>query len=179
MSTQTTNLGLNKPAEGDTDWAGEVNGNWDTLDAVPDSMPMPIFWTMMSSEPDSVGQGSWTPSREPGSLLYGYFYNTTDEDGDNFSCKFRCPKGTYKLRINATKDMDAGILKLYIDDEQVGESGGYDQYNASYDGVHTIDISGLELDAGEHTLKFEVDGTNPSSGEYYMYIIAVTIQRTA
>jgi hypothetical protein len=33
MTTQTTNLGLNKPAAGDTDWAQEVNDNWDTLDS--------------------------------------------------------------------------------------------------------------------------------------------------
>jgi len=32
MSTYTPNLNLAKPAEGDTDWAGEVNGNSDTLD---------------------------------------------------------------------------------------------------------------------------------------------------
>lgn len=32
MSTQTPKLNLSKPAEGDLDWAGEINGNWDTLD---------------------------------------------------------------------------------------------------------------------------------------------------
>lgn len=32
MSTQTPNLSLNKPAEGDTDWAEEINSNWDILD---------------------------------------------------------------------------------------------------------------------------------------------------
>ena len=32
MSSQTPNLNLNKPAEGDTDWATEINANWDKLD---------------------------------------------------------------------------------------------------------------------------------------------------
>jgi len=32
MSTYTDNVYLAKPAEGDTDWAGEVNGNFDTID---------------------------------------------------------------------------------------------------------------------------------------------------
>lgn len=30
--TQTPNLDLNKPAEGNTNWADDVNDNWDTLD---------------------------------------------------------------------------------------------------------------------------------------------------
>jgi len=32
MSTYTDNVHLAKPAEGDTNWAGEVNGNFDTID---------------------------------------------------------------------------------------------------------------------------------------------------
>lgn len=32
MTTQTDRLKLNKPAEGDTDWAAEINENWDILD---------------------------------------------------------------------------------------------------------------------------------------------------
>ncbi|MAH44399.1 hypothetical protein CMI37_01125 [Candidatus Pacearchaeota archaeon] len=32
MSTTTTNYSLNKPAEGDQDWATEINDNWDTID---------------------------------------------------------------------------------------------------------------------------------------------------
>jgi hypothetical protein len=34
MSTTTPNIGMSKPAAGDTDWASEVNGNWDKLDAL-------------------------------------------------------------------------------------------------------------------------------------------------
>jgi len=31
-TTLTTNYSLNKPASGDTDWAAEINANWDTID---------------------------------------------------------------------------------------------------------------------------------------------------
>jgi hypothetical protein len=34
MSTTTPNIGMSKPAAGDTDWASEVNGNWDKIDTV-------------------------------------------------------------------------------------------------------------------------------------------------
>jgi hypothetical protein len=34
MSTTTSNIGLSKPAAGDTDWASEVNGNWDKIDTI-------------------------------------------------------------------------------------------------------------------------------------------------
>jgi hypothetical protein len=33
MTTQTDNLELYKPEEGNTDWATEINANWDTIDA--------------------------------------------------------------------------------------------------------------------------------------------------
>jgi hypothetical protein len=33
MTTQTDNLELYKPEEGNTDWASEINANWDTIDA--------------------------------------------------------------------------------------------------------------------------------------------------
>lgn len=34
MSEQTPYLGLNKPTEGDTDWATELNANWDKIDDI-------------------------------------------------------------------------------------------------------------------------------------------------
>jgi len=34
MSTTTSNIGLSKPEAGDTDWASEVNGNWDKIDTI-------------------------------------------------------------------------------------------------------------------------------------------------
>ena len=44
MTTYTTNLNLAKPAEGDTDWADEVNDNWDILDTAMVPIGAIIAW---------------------------------------------------------------------------------------------------------------------------------------
>lgn len=44
MSSSTPNLGLNKPDEGDTDWASEVNANWDVLDTAMVPVGAIIAW---------------------------------------------------------------------------------------------------------------------------------------
>src|SRR5215831_19793101 len=33
-NTPTTNVGLNKPAQGDTPWDATINGNWDKVDSL-------------------------------------------------------------------------------------------------------------------------------------------------
>jgi hypothetical protein len=47
MTTQTDNFGLNKPEEGNTDWATEINANWDTIDAA-------VGLTIVKSADESV-----------------------------------------------------------------------------------------------------------------------------
>jgi hypothetical protein len=179
MSTQTSDLGLNKPAAGDTDWAAEVNENWDKIDDILKYISTPIFWHLATGEPDAIGQGTWENTRDTNVLYNAYFYNMTHNNGDNFSLKFRCPKGTYKLRFNFIKDVDCGICKVYIDDVQVGVSGGYDGYAASIQGKNVEEIEGLSLSSGEHTLKFIVDGKNASSADHYIEFSGICLQRTA
>ncbi|HOX07201.1 MAG TPA: hypothetical protein PK280_12425 [Planctomycetota bacterium] len=178
MGTQTVNLGLAKPAAGETHWATSLNANWDTLDAMA-YVSTPLSWNMLTTKPDTVGQGTWAAAQGSTRLYGGDFSNTTTTDGDNFTCNFRCPAGTYTLRFNAIKYSDAGIVKVYIDGNQVGTGSGYDEYAASLDAVNIVEISGLSLTAGEHTLKFQLSGKNASASSYRFRTSGIWLQRTA
>lgn len=177
MSTPTTNLGLSKPAAGDTDWAAEINANFDVLDAMA-YVSTPLYWNLLTTKPDSIGQGTWARAQSSARLYGGDFSNTTTANSDNFTSNFRCPAGTYTLRFNAVKNTDAGIVKVYIDGVQVGTVGGYDEY-AALDAANIEEITGLVLTAGEHTLKFELSGKNASSSSYRFRTSGIWLQRTA
>jgi hypothetical protein len=178
MSTPTTNLGMSKPGAGDTDWAQEVNGNLDILDAMA-YVSTPISWNMLTTKPDSIVQGTWARAASSSRLYGGDFTNTTAANGDSFVCNFRCPAGTYTLRFNAVKAADAGIVKVYIDNVQVGTVGGYDEYAATTDVANVEELTGLVLTAGAHTLKFELSGKNGSSTSYRFRTSGIWLQRTA
>jgi len=178
MGTTTTNLGLTKPDRGESGWREAFNGNWDTLDAMA-YVSTCIYWNLLTAEPDVIHQGTWYRQQSSDRLFCGEFRNPTVEDGDGFSCNFRGPAGTYTLRFNAVRHTDGGIVKVYVDDVQVGDAGGYDTYAASKDVLNIVEITGISLTAGAHALKFLLDGKNASSDAYRFRASGVWLQRTA
>lgn len=178
MSTQTPNLNLTKPAQGETGWRDALNANWDTLDAMS-YVRTCIFWNLLTGQPETIIQGTWYRQQDSTRLDCGEFRNPTIANGDGFICKCRCPAGTYTLRFNAVKHTDGGIVKIYIDDVQVGNAGGYDLYAGAKDVLNIIEITGLTLTAGEHSLKFIEDGKNASSTGYRLRASGIWLQRTA
>ena len=178
MTTKTTKLGLSKPAPGSVSWTAEFNANLDTLDAMG-YVTTPLSRNMLTSDPDVTDTGTWARTRDSAYLYCGHFANSTAADADAFSVKFRCPAGTYTLRFNAPKRNDVGIVKPYIDGVQKGDAGGYDLYAASADNLNCVEITGLTLTAGEHTLKFKIDGKNASSSGYRFRASGINLQRTA
>ena len=72
--------------------------------------------------------------------------------------------GEYDISAAFTAASDYGIIDIYIDDELI----------CTYDGYHTaviaktISLGMLSLSAGEHTVKFEINGKNSSSHGYYV-----------
>jgi len=174
----TTNLALYKPAKGETGWLSAVNANFDTLDAMA-YVRTCLFWNLLTGAPDETIQGTWYRVQSNSRLYCGEFRNPTVEDGDGFACRFRCPAGTYTLRFNAGKNTDGGIVKVYVDDAQVGDAGGYDTYSDPKDVLNIEEITGITLTAGEHVLKFVLDGQNPLSEAYRFRTAAIWLQRTA
>jgi len=148
----------------DSNYAG-AGGIWTT----------PIFWNMLVAAPDAVGQGTWTQTQANTHIYAGYFQNG-GVNGDNFSCNFRCPAGTYTLRFNASKYTNRGVVDIYMD---AGEEGSFDLYAGSLDETNIEEIAGLVLTAGEHILKFQLDGQHASSSGYYFAASGIWLQRTA
>ncbi len=137
---------------------------------------LPIFWNMLTASPDVVGQGTWTRAIGPSVVYNAVFRNITSANGDNFTCNFRCPTGTYKLRFNAGEADDRGIVDVDID---TVEKGSFDLYAAVPNETNIEEITGIVLSAGAHTLKFRVDGKNGSSTDYFFLTQGIWLQRTA
>lgn len=150
---------------GNSAWAGNVG-----------VATIPIFWNMATAEPDVIGQGTWSRIVDTAFLYNEQFFNTTDNDGDNFTMNFRCPAGTYTLRFNAPKFSSAGILDIDID---ASEEGSFDLYAAVRDTLNIEEITGLTLSAGSHTLKFRIDGKNGASTDHIITLSGIYLQRTA
>lgn len=148
-------------------------------DAIKASISTPIYWNMLTNEPDAVGQGTWIHFAQTSHLYNGAFQNSTGVDiggnGDNFTMNFRCPAGTYTLRFNSTTSTFLGIIDVYID---ASEEGSFDAYSAAIDYNNIEEISGLVLTSGEHALKFQIDGKNALSSAWYMRLSGITLQRT-
>lgn len=141
---------------------------------VPGIHTTPIFWNMLTAEPDVVGQGTWVYVLTADADLYnGIFFNSSDTDGDNFTCNFRCPAGTYTLRFNAPKAAVRAIVDVDIDGS---EEGSFD-LNGAIDPINIEEISGLVLSAGEHTIKFRIDGKTGTN--YFFAISGIILQKTA
>jgi hypothetical protein len=142
-----------------------------------DSESTPLAWNMITMDPDSIGQGTWTRGTNS---LYPYNGNLTNAtaqaDGDNYSINFRCRAGTYTFRMNAHRTSTAPILDVDIDGD---EKGSIDLYFAAGDLDYVAEITGITISAGSHTLRIRVDGKNGSSGGYYLRTHGMYLQKTA
>jgi hypothetical protein len=136
----------------------------------------PIYWNMVTGDPDAIGQGTWTKVVDVSFWYNVLFRNTTHNDGDNFSVDFRCPAGTYTIGFNAEKAINRGIVDVYIDAVEVGS---VDLYNGSTVMNYRAAITGISIAEGAHTLKLQVDGKNASSSDHYFSTSGINLQRTA
>lgn len=136
-----------------------------------------ICMNMMTDEPASVGQGTWSAGRDSNYFYCGRFLNNTHNDGDNFTMNFSVPAGTYKLRCNTAKSSNRGILKIYTD--TVNLQGTFDLYAAALDATNISEVNGIVLSEGDHTITFTVDGKNGSSSDHYVSIEGISLERTA
>ena len=135
----------------------------------------PLQFNMFTKEPDAVGQGTWINAVNALYPYNGSLYNSSDNDGDNFSVDFRVPAGTYKLRFNFPRRSSRGIVDVYVDALEVGSIDGY---NAATDHDYIAEITGITITDAAHVLKFEVDGHNASSIGYFFTCSGMVWQRT-
>ena len=98
-------------------------------------------------------------------------------DGDEIHYKAFMEAGTYTLRLLGIKTYGAAILDVYIDDEEIAS---FDTYSAAsiFNSVFT-DTDNVVATRGLKTIKLKIDGRNPSSTNWYIYLSSITFWRTA
>ena len=159
--------------------AANMNNNDANLTWLYDNYapPSPVVTNMLTRAPDSVGQGTWVVLVFSSAPYNAIFYNSSNADGDNFTVKFRLPKGTYTLRFNSVKRSNRGMVQGELDGVDLGTT---DLYSASDDYTNVVEITSVSVStSGEHDLKFSVNGKNASSSAYTIDFNQIEFIRTA
>jgi hypothetical protein len=138
---------------------------------------------MLTVDPSSVGQGTWVRFIDGtvglNSLYWGFLYNSTLANGDNFSIKLPVPAaGTYKLRVNAVKYTNKAKMKVEVIQSGTTDLGTTDLY-AALNLLNIVEITGISLVAGIATFRFTANGKNPSSTSYHLSFNGISLERTA
>ena len=126
-------------------------------------------------------QGNWQRAYEVTHLLAGHYNNiASGQDGDAVELDILVPSaGVYTLFMNAAKNVDAPIVKLFMDGVQIGLAQGYDSYAAGADPYAIVTVEGLALAAGKRTLRIKADGKNAMSTSFVIRLQAIEFVRTA
>jgi hypothetical protein len=139
----------------------------DVLDLLPSAFNLPLLGDI-----ENVGSWgvTWDITYVAGVMLYQNFPG----NGNYVTFPFKVKAGTYAIRVGAVLSSTHGIVDIYVDGVEVGSQDLY----ASPDSWTTKQITGLALAAGEHTIKFMIDGKNVSSTDYQSFINFCCIYRT-
>ena len=156
----------------------------DRISGVGDS----LSYSFLTRPATTTPAGTWV--REVAALepYCGHYTNKGGPaaNGDNLTRTMFVPStGVWKMRLNAPRNANGGILKVYIDTVQVGVAGGYDLYNAALDPLNIIEIANVApppatvLAAGPRVLKLAIAGKNGASGGFECYLSGISLVRTA
>ena len=126
----------------------------------------------------SVGQGTWAWVSTGMTPLFNMaFRNTTENDGDNVTYSLWLSKGTYTMRVLCQTDATNAIVDIYIGGSEIAS---FDTYSASDVENVVFTETGISVaSSGLTTLKVDVDGKNPSSANYKLYLTMINLWRTA
>jgi len=93
---------------------------------------------------------------------------TEGKPGDTLAIPFEvAAAATYSLRAQLTRAEDYGIVQISVDGRTLGDP--IDLYNDAVVGTGDLDLGGLRLEAGAHTLLFSILGANPKAVPAYMF----------
>ncbi len=106
-----------------------------------------------------VGAFTWDKNRQ--------LWWTDGKPGDQLRLEFAVPHaGKYQVNADFTKDGDYGIAKISLDDAVVREAADFFSKETGKTGEQTL-FNG-ELQAGKHTLLFEITGHNEKATDRNM-----------
>jgi hypothetical protein len=102
--------------------------------------------------------------------------NSSPSSTATISFKFYAPAGTYNFALFTLKNTDAPIVQITIDGTSIN-SAGTDLYAAFV--KYELDITGITLTEGVHTITFAANGKNASSSSYVIRLNRIIFSRTA
>ena len=140
-----------------------------------------VVRSLLTDPAEVVTQGTWAVQVDA-TLPFNAAYDnsTADANNDDIDLHICVPAtGTWTLRFNAPTNVNCGILKVDLDNVNIGVGAGYDLYAAVPDPLAVIEIAGLAISAGAHTLRLYVDGANGASGGHEVYLNQIELKRTA
>ncbi len=110
----------------------------------------------------------------------GYSEAAVAANGDYYVVTIPLAAGTYSWKSNYTKNTDYGKFDLYVGATKVSGATPLDCYAASASGNNEWAITGIAIAAdGWYTFKILNVGKNAYSGDYRLWVGAITIFRTA
>lgn len=83
--------------------------------------------------------------------------------------------GSARLNLYATRSFDFGIIQAFIDGKPIG--GPIDAYSPMVTPTGRITLGSVELEKGDHRLRFDVVGKNDASSGYRFGIDCVELNR--
>lgn len=172
-----TDVVITSPVDGDSLSYDGGSGTWiNASGGGGGSTVYPRHVTLWPGAYTSIGQGSWSINTNSSSVFSSYYaFGGSASNGDNVSYTVDLDAGTYGFNLVHHRNTSAGIMKIDIDGVEVGS---IDLYSGLTWNV-TTEITGISIStAGQHTLRFRMDGKNGSSSGYNGYCVIAGIYRT-
>ncbi|MBP1988586.1 S-layer homology domain-containing protein [Paenibacillus eucommiae] len=101
------------------------------------------------------------------------FYRA-DTVGDYMTLEFNVDEaGTYALDTMFIQSPSYGKVQTYLDGQQIG--GVYDGYNAEVQAAGPFHHGDVTLQAGTHTIRYEIVGKNAASDNYFLGVDTIKL----
>jgi len=133
--------------------------------------------TIMPQGYSAIGQGTWVVRTIASCIFGGIVINSSGSNGDNISFSFTSDEGTYTIRVLYTQDTASALVDTSLDGTNIATGT---QFYANTDNVvnNVLEIPGVVLTKGKHTLKFTANGKHVYSSAYSIQIQGITLIRT-
>ncbi|HKZ43172.1 MAG TPA: hypothetical protein VJ044_19600, partial [Candidatus Hodarchaeales archaeon] len=124
-----------------------------------------------------TASGTWSISNSSNAMLQSYLSNDTVSDGQYVEYKAYMDAGTYSLLVYDHKAAASPIFDIDIDGVEVAS---IDSYAAVTTWNQRNLTTGINIaSAGLKTIRVRIDGKNPSSSNYDMFLAYMALWRTA
>ncbi|MGD9495807.1 MAG: hypothetical protein AB7Y46_05825 [Armatimonadota bacterium] len=107
---------------------------------------------------------------------YNALLYRSEQDGDFVEASFEVPEaGEYEIVLQTLDYSGRGIMQVIVDGEPVGAP--IDIFHSGQPRLRDSELGTHRLDAGRHTIRFEVVGRNPASDNSFIAVCGLAMYR--